>query len=221
MSGLGEVKDDILVTFNDKLKASDKKIKDLTAELDKYKKGTAGVEAQLKAKETMHSQKIQTLLRSINNLKKELQREKFEKKDNVRIQKIHKLSKDIELMEVGMNALRKLVNSEDSCDAAITDALNKGPKRIRIASREELKIEINKNKSISLRLVEELKRNKIKVPAYAGKSSLNEKETGLREEKGAGGVNADLDHLEAQSQASNNMDLGEDAGESSEQALIA
>ena len=36
----------------------------------------------------MHSQKVKTLLKSINNLKKEVQKEKFEKKDNVRIQKI-------------------------------------------------------------------------------------------------------------------------------------
>lgn len=55
----------------------------------------------------MHSQKVKTLLKSINNLKKEVQQEKFEKKDNVRIQKIQRLEKDLELMEIGMNALRK------------------------------------------------------------------------------------------------------------------
>lgn len=55
-----------------------------------------------------------------------------------------------------MNALRKHVNSEDTCDRVITDALNKGLKRVRIASREELKIEINKFKNISLRLVADL-----------------------------------------------------------------
>lgn len=59
-------------------------------------------------------------------------------------------------MEIAMNALRKHVNSEDTCDRVITDALNKGPKRVRIASREELKIEINKFKNISLRLVADL-----------------------------------------------------------------
>ena len=88
------------------------------------------------------------MLKSINNLKKEVQQEKFEKKDNVRIQKIQKLEKDIELMEVGMGALRRHINSEMECDRIIVDALTKGPKRIRIASREELKIEINKFKSI-------------------------------------------------------------------------
>jgi ribosomal protein S15P/S13E len=61
----------------------------------------------------MHSQKIKTLLKSINNLKKEVQQEKFDKKDNVRIQKIQRLEKDIELMEVAINALRKHVNNED------------------------------------------------------------------------------------------------------------
>jgi hypothetical protein len=36
----------------------------------------------------IHSQKIKSLLKSINNLKKEVQQSKFEQKDNVRIQKI-------------------------------------------------------------------------------------------------------------------------------------
>lgn len=70
----------------------------------------------------------------------------------MRIQKIQKLEKDLELMEIGMNALRGLVNSEDKCDSAIVAALEKGPKRVRIASREELKMEINKFKGISLKL---------------------------------------------------------------------
>ena len=40
--------------------------------------------------------------------------------------------------------MRKIVNNEDRCDGAIKTELDKGPKRIRVASREELKIEINK-----------------------------------------------------------------------------
>jgi hypothetical protein len=41
----------------------------------------------------------------------------------------------------------------------------KGPKRVRIASREELKIEIRKYKNMSLRLLEILKANKITAPS--------------------------------------------------------
>jgi hypothetical protein len=91
------------------------------------------------------------------------------------------LEKDIELMEIGMNALRRHINKEDECDRVITDALNKGPKRIRIASREELKIEINKFKNVSLRLMEEMKRSGGKAPAYATKVGLDQPETGLRD----------------------------------------
>lgn len=76
-------------------------------------------------------------------------------------------------MEIAMNALRKHVNSEDTCDRVITDALNKGPKRVRIASREELKIEINKYKNISLRLVADLQKNGVKAPGYAAKAGLD------------------------------------------------
>jgi hypothetical protein len=41
-------------------------------ELEEFKKGNSGAEAQLKAVQEMHSQKIKTLLKSINNLKKEV-----------------------------------------------------------------------------------------------------------------------------------------------------
>ena len=76
-------------------------------------------------------------------------------------------------METAVNALRRLVNQEDKCDQAIKNALEKGPKRVRIASRDELKIEINKYKNISLRLMEEIKRNGLKAPGYATKANLN------------------------------------------------
>jgi hypothetical protein len=39
----------------------------------------------MRAINEMHSQKIKTLLKSINSLKKEVQKEKADKKDNVRI----------------------------------------------------------------------------------------------------------------------------------------
>ena len=86
------------------------------------------------------------------------------------------------LLEQTVNALRQLVNQEDQCDNAIKAELERGPKRVRIASREELKIEINKYKNISMRLMEEMKRNNLKVPNYAGKANLVGRETGLREE---------------------------------------
>lgn len=75
-----------------------------------------------------------------------------------------------------------MVNEEDRCDQAIREELEKGPKRVRIASREELKMDINKYKNISLRLMEEMKRNSVKIPNYAGKANLSDRETGLRVE---------------------------------------
>ena len=121
-------------------------------------------------------------------------------------------------MEVAINALRKHVNNEDLCDRVITETLAKGPKRIRIASREELKMEINKFKNISLRLMEEIKRSGGKTPAYA--RGLDIPETGIREE--AGKERTALDHLDTQSQATSNMSLGRDfdEGEATEAQLI-
>ena len=167
---------------------------------EEFKKGNAGSEQQIKALNEMHSQKVRTLLKSINNLKKEVAKTKFEQKDNVRIQKNQRLEKDIELLEITINALRKLVDSEDRCDAAIKAEFEKGPKRVRIASREELKIEINKYKNISLRLMDEMKRNSLKIPNYASRSKVNEKETGIREEAQQHDPSAQ-DHLDARSEA--------------------
>jgi chromosome segregation ATPase len=124
-------------------------------------------------------------------------------------------------METGMNALRKHIGREDLCDSLITDALNKGPKRVRIASREELKIEINKYKNVSLRLMEEMKRNGIKPPGYALKAGLDKPETGLREEANTKEKTA-MDHLDTMSEAQSHMSLGGDLdeGEATEAQLI-
>lgn len=119
------------------------------------------------------------MLKSINNLKKEVAQIKFEKQENVRIQKIQALQKDHEMYELGMNALRKTFGDQRVTEV-ITKEMSKGPKRVRILSREELKIEINKFKNISLRLMQEMKAQKIKVPGYAAKSNM-EPETAMRD----------------------------------------
>lgn len=60
---------------------------------------------------------------------------------------------DIKLQEVAINAMRKLVGDEDKCNLAIKRELEKGPARVRVKSREELKIEIQKYKSISIKII--------------------------------------------------------------------
>jgi type IV secretory pathway ATPase VirB11/archaellum biosynthesis ATPase len=89
---------------------------ELKKQLEKVQKGNAGSEAEIKALTDMHSSKVKTLLKSINNLKKEVQKEKFEKKDNVRIQKIQRMEKDFIDFETVIAALRKEINMEDRCD---------------------------------------------------------------------------------------------------------
>jgi hypothetical protein len=119
-------------------------------------------------------------------LKKDLQRERFEKKDNVRVKMIEMLKKEHEDFEVAINALRKVINNEDRCDQAIKQELQKGPKRIRIASREELKMEIKKYKNMALRLLELLKQNGIKAPS--GFKIDQNAGTGIKEDKGENDV---------------------------------
>ena len=106
---LGDSKDEIIMMLKKKYEQVDSLNKTYKRQVEEFKKGTAGWEAQKKGLEEMQSQKIKTLLKSINNLKKEVAREKFEKKDNVRIQKLQKQEKDMEMLEIGMNALRNLI----------------------------------------------------------------------------------------------------------------
>lgn len=82
---LGDTKDELVMMLKRKLDETEQSNRLMKRELDELKKGNSGADAQLKAVNEMHSQKIKTLLKSINNLKKEVQQEKFEKKDNVRI----------------------------------------------------------------------------------------------------------------------------------------
>lgn len=137
-----QTKDEIVILLKRKLEEATAENGELKKQLN-AQKGNTGSEEQIRAINEMNSQKVKTLLKSINNLKKEVQKEKFEKKDNVRIQKIARLEKDLADMEIVVDALRREVNMEDKCDLAIKRALEKGPKRVRIASREELKMEIN------------------------------------------------------------------------------
>ena len=111
-----QTKDELIHMLKKKNDSDKATIAVLKKENEEFKKGNAGSEQQIKALQEMHSQKVRTLLKSVNNLKKEVALQKFNQKDNVRIQKNQRLEKDIELMEVTVNALRKLVNQEDSCD---------------------------------------------------------------------------------------------------------
>lgn len=82
-----QTKDEIVRLLNEKLKATSQENAELKKQLEATQKGNSQSEEQIKALNEMHSQKIKTLLKSINNLKKEVQKEKFDKKDSVRIQK--------------------------------------------------------------------------------------------------------------------------------------
>lgn len=149
----------------------------------------------MKTVNEVHSQKTKALLKSINNLKKEIQKTKFEQKDNVRHLRNERLMEDIKLQEVAINALRKLVNDEDRCNLAIKRELEKGPARIRVLSREELKIEVKKYKNISLRIVKEFKKVGAAVPGVAKNLEKEQRESlgeGLQRENS----NLDLEELE-------------------------
>ncbi len=124
------------------------KIKELTAIVDGFRAGEIGAEGRIKALTEMHAKKVKMLLKSIDQLKKENQKEKLLQKDSARAKLIEQYKKDMESQDFIITTLRKVVGDEDKCDRALVGELNKGPDRIRCATREELKMENKKLKAM-------------------------------------------------------------------------
>ena len=193
------VKEEMVVMLQRKNKEQEEQVKLLRKQLEDLKKGESGAENKIKALNEMHSQKTKALLKSINLLKKEIQKTKHEQKDNVRHQKNERLMEDIKLQEIAINAVRKLIGDEDKCNMAIKNELEKGPARVRVKSREELKMDVQKYKQISLKIIKDYQRMGQKVPAYANglakeaEAGGNELGEGLKKEKSDAGSKADYD----------------------------
>jgi len=184
------------------------KVKELTAIVEAYKTGEIGAEGRIKALTDMHSKKVKALLKSIDLLKKDVQKEKLLQQDNVRAKVIEQYKKDIESQDFIIEALRKEIGDPDRCDRAIVTELNKGPDRVRSATREELKIE---NKKLRGMLQAAAERNaKLELLVQEGhKSSVagGEQAAGAAEvapmnteiEKKAINLEAELDDLKLKS----------------------
>ena len=63
--------------------------------------------------------------------------------------------------------------------------MTKGPAKIRVLSREELKIEIKKYKNISLKIIADFKKFNHKVPGYAN-ALVKEAELSASQQLGEG-----------------------------------
>lgn len=133
---------------NDELKKQNqelqKKITELNNIIEGYQAGEIGAEGRIKTLTEMQSNKVKMLLRSIDQLKKDLIKERSMQKDNVKAKLMDQYKKDIESQDFIISTLRALVGDEDKCDRALLAQLNKGPDRIRSATREELKMENSK-----------------------------------------------------------------------------
>ena len=113
--------------------------------------------------------------------------------------------------------MRRLINSEDKCDIAIKNELEKGPKRIRVASREELKMDINKYKNMTLKLMEELKKHGIKQPLGI-KVDMNIA-TGMKEKEHNADILSVSNADEARSQLGNVTNAFDEGGKGNEALL--
>ena len=67
-----QTKDEIVILLKRKLEEATAENGELKKQLDATQKGSAGREEQIRAINEMNSQKVKTLLKSINNLKKEV-----------------------------------------------------------------------------------------------------------------------------------------------------
>jgi phage host-nuclease inhibitor protein Gam len=72
------LKDEMVLMLQRKNKEQEEAIKMLHKQIDEQRKGETGAEAKIKAINEMHSQKTKALLKSINLLKKEIQKTKYE-----------------------------------------------------------------------------------------------------------------------------------------------
>ena len=86
MSVIGKksVKDEMVLMLQRKNKEQDAQIQKLRKENDDLKKGESGAEQKIKVLNELHSQKTKALLKSINLLKKEIQKEKYNQKPDVK-----------------------------------------------------------------------------------------------------------------------------------------
>ena len=143
-----------------------RKVRELTEIVEGYKSNEMSADTRIKELTEMHSKKVKALLHSIDQLKKENTKNKLLQKDNVKSQVIEQYKKDIETQDFIIGVLRKMIGDDDKCDLTIVKALNKGPDRIRSATREELKMENKKLKAMIQSCMEQ--NEKIKGLAIMG-----------------------------------------------------
>lgn len=90
----------------------------------------------------------------------------------------------------------------------MTSRLSKKPPQVRIASREELKLEVQKYKNAYLNLQQAWKKTGQKVPSFAKQSGLEKVEDGWRPDDKQRDLA--LDHLETQSNADSHITVPND-----------
>ena len=82
----------------------------------------------------------------IQDLKRDLAEAKRLNKDHKRSELIEKLKKEIMEQDVIIRCVRKVANDNPACDEAVIKELTGGPPRVRMISREEMRIEIKRLK---------------------------------------------------------------------------
>ena len=94
----------------------------------------------------LHAQKIRALMKSIQDLKKSLAEAKRLNKDHKRSEMIENLKKEIMEQDIIIKCVRKVADDDSACDEAVIKQLTGGPPRVRMISREEMRIEIKRLK---------------------------------------------------------------------------
>ena len=102
------------------------------------------VKAEIKKIKDEHSVKTKALMKSIDKLKTDLEKEKYQNQDSVRAKIIERMKKDIADNETVIEMMRAMIDDDDQINKEIVKVLSKGPLRARVLSREELRMEIKR-----------------------------------------------------------------------------
>jgi len=138
----------------EKIKELTKRVKDLEAVISQrnqniqdYQDIEKIADEKIKGLNAIHAEKIRSLMNSIQMLKKENASMSKQTKEHKRSEFIQQLNKDIADQDTVIGILRSLIPDQKKADATIIQTLSKGPARIRVPTREELKIEIKELKT--------------------------------------------------------------------------
>ena len=103
---------EMMANLTKQVKEKDLLITRLRQQNNEQQQMTSEHDAKMKAVNELHSQKTKALLKSINNLKREIAKLHEENKSNVRQKITERLNDDIKLQEIAIDGMREFIGHD-------------------------------------------------------------------------------------------------------------